>query len=1248
MYKKINVKKQDTSIKLIKAICCLVFVGSIANGNEMPSGPKVKSGNVVINGEGTSHLKINQMTDKSIINWNSFSIHKKGKVDFQMPSSSSTSLNRVTGSTPSTIAGSLNSNGNVFLINPNGVVISQSGVVRTGSFVTSSLDIKNEDFIDGNFKFNATPTSRGVSNSGKIHVNSGGNTALIGKYVENNGVVKAKLGKIAIGAGESITLQFQKNRMMNVIVPSSKLDKVYDIHGKSLKSLISNKGVLKAQGGVIELSAKTAQNLKLGTINNTNTGSIIATNYDKNKGKITLNAHDGHINVSGKIDASSKNGFTSSGQISINGQSIHNSGLIKSNGGNGGEIKLLSKTLLALDGKIEANGIKKGGKIVVMSEEALFSSSNSTLVAKGNIEGGSIKSSAKSINITSGIANVASQSGKGGYVDVEGEKVLLVNASVDAKGKQMGGKVRIGGEFQGGKRQAFTTDKEYDGFVNRYSKLATIKNSEQTFVDNESSIDISSSEGVGGAAIVWSEKLTDYKGSIQANGRFSNEDNKIKDGGFVEISSKENLRTIDLTKTFVKGGHLLLDPKNITISSNTSDGLVAQKYAGYFADNFDNFTTTESDARFDSVFFTSINTTTPGINFDDTYSVQWRGFFLSRTAGSYGFQTTSDDSSWLWTEPLDGTIGSVADLISYRSSSNEVVDNSGIHGPASQTGTKTFSSYEYNPILIYFGENGGGDQITVSFQRPSGSYSDDGSGWYFSAGDEFSSGSTDLSTFTGSEITSSASGSYNSSSTTDLDNNIIEAMLAEGTDITLQANTDITLNGAISVPTSNSSTLTLLAGRSITLNQNVTTNNGNLALRANTDTALGTVDAQRDSGAASITNNATIDVGSGSLTFDMDDGVGLTNTEQGDIVMGTVSLADDIVVTTHGTPTTGTLSAGSLTASKSDTSAISIEAYDVGTISSLTTSNGNWKVYRLRSDTDDDFSNIPSAGFIQYGYSDGDSVLGTGNGILTGYDPGDITKSYANISGESYTVNKTYDSTTSTDTATFGTATTTSANGLSSNISLTLSSPTLTYDDADFNDNNKTVTASSAYTISSATHSTHGTTYGLVGGTQSISSARISTAVLSSSGSRTYDATTTAAAADQTLSGLINSETLTLSGSGTVTSADVGTSKTITLGSLAISDDTGTAANYTLIGGTHLLSITGSYSTSTTTTTTATQLRSQIKVALQETSSNGSNVSLLPTTTNSSIPEIIENFFVSTPDESLTVNPCVMQSGYCN
>ena len=96
----------------------VLFV-STSYGNDMPSEPQVQSGNIIIDSSETNHLKINQKTNKSVINWNSFSIHEKGRVDFNMPSSSSSSLNRVVGSTPSTISGKLNSNGNVFLINPN-------------------------------------------------------------------------------------------------------------------------------------------------------------------------------------------------------------------------------------------------------------------------------------------------------------------------------------------------------------------------------------------------------------------------------------------------------------------------------------------------------------------------------------------------------------------------------------------------------------------------------------------------------------------------------------------------------------------------------------------------------------------------------------------------------------------------------------------------------------------------------------------------------------------------------------------------------------------------------------------------------------------------------------------------------------------------------------------------------------------------------------------------------------------------
>ena len=82
----------------------------------MPTNPKVQSGNVTITGTGTNHLQINTKTNKSIINWDSFSIHKKGRVDFNQPSANSFSLNRVKGSTPSSIAGQLNSNGKLCLL----------------------------------------------------------------------------------------------------------------------------------------------------------------------------------------------------------------------------------------------------------------------------------------------------------------------------------------------------------------------------------------------------------------------------------------------------------------------------------------------------------------------------------------------------------------------------------------------------------------------------------------------------------------------------------------------------------------------------------------------------------------------------------------------------------------------------------------------------------------------------------------------------------------------------------------------------------------------------------------------------------------------------------------------------------------------------------------------------------------------------------------------------------------------------
>ena len=125
--------KKMKRIKLSGLIKILMFTSfmslqafSKSFSDEMPVGGNVVSGSVSISNQNANHMIINQTTDKSIINWQSFSIHEQGRVDFNMPNSNSISLNRVSGSTTTRIAGKLNSNGQIYLVNPNGVFVTPS------------------------------------------------------------------------------------------------------------------------------------------------------------------------------------------------------------------------------------------------------------------------------------------------------------------------------------------------------------------------------------------------------------------------------------------------------------------------------------------------------------------------------------------------------------------------------------------------------------------------------------------------------------------------------------------------------------------------------------------------------------------------------------------------------------------------------------------------------------------------------------------------------------------------------------------------------------------------------------------------------------------------------------------------------------------------------------------------------------------------------------------------------------------
>ena len=189
-------------------------------------------------------------SDKSIINYQSFSINEAEHVQFIQPTAKSSVLNRITGSDPSQILGHLSANGRVFLINPNGIYFGPKAVINTGSFLASTLNILDEDFLNDNFRFFQESGSKKASivNEGMISSSPEGFVALFAPMVENRGTIYARAGKVAIAAAEKVTLDFSGDGLIQ-----------FSVDGELKQALIENYGNIEAAGGSVEISLRTAK-----------------------------------------------------------------------------------------------------------------------------------------------------------------------------------------------------------------------------------------------------------------------------------------------------------------------------------------------------------------------------------------------------------------------------------------------------------------------------------------------------------------------------------------------------------------------------------------------------------------------------------------------------------------------------------------------------------------------------------------------------------------------------------------------------------------------------------------------------------------------------------------------------------------------------------------------------------------------------------------------------------------------------
>ncbi|MGC3981020.1 MAG: filamentous hemagglutinin N-terminal domain-containing protein [Steroidobacteraceae bacterium] len=181
-------------------------------------------------------MTVNQSSENAVLNWSSFNISADGKVIFAQPSTSSIALNRIFQQSPSQILGRIDANGQIYLVNPNGLIFGSNSTVNAAGILASTLNISDDVFNGGllsavqsrlpalssdgrttvidydgkevvDANGNAIPVELLVQAGAKMSTTeANGRILLAGQNVSNAGTLTANDGQVILAAGEKVYL----------------------------------------------------------------------------------------------------------------------------------------------------------------------------------------------------------------------------------------------------------------------------------------------------------------------------------------------------------------------------------------------------------------------------------------------------------------------------------------------------------------------------------------------------------------------------------------------------------------------------------------------------------------------------------------------------------------------------------------------------------------------------------------------------------------------------------------------------------------------------------------------------------------------------------------------------------------------------------------------------------------------------------------------------------------------------------
>lgn len=451
-----SARRQSLKAPPLPALTTMAMViGSLVSGgaHANPTGGNVVAGGATINDRGNGTLDINQSTGKAIINWKDFSIGANETVNFRQPGSNSITLNRVVGNDPSAIFGRLNANGTVMLVNPNGVLFGKGARIDVGGLVATTANISDKDFLAGKYKFDK-PSSKAnamIVNEGTISIKDSGLAVLVAPAVRNSGVIEAKLGRVALAGAKTVTVDFHGDGLLSFDATSTVNELPRDADGKPVSALVTNAGVIRADGGTVLMTARAVK----GVIDNVvNTDGIVSAKaVGTQNGKIVLSGGDaGTVNVAGTVEATGANAGERGGKVVVTGEHVNvarGAAIDVSGAAGGGEIALGSQGVAPDDGSAAFSGksstVKvaagaslkadalvngKGGNVTMWSNDATAFAGS--LSARGGAQGGdggfAEVSSNKNIGLT-GSADLRAPKGKTGLLLIDPTDLRIVDSA---------------------------------------------------------------------------------------------------------------------------------------------------------------------------------------------------------------------------------------------------------------------------------------------------------------------------------------------------------------------------------------------------------------------------------------------------------------------------------------------------------------------------------------------------------------------------------------------------------------------------------------------------------------------------------------------------------------------------------------------------------------------------------------------------------------------------------------------------